>query len=96
VASSPALEVRDSYCVFVRDTRQSFTVEDAPRDDRVAGHPKQQTVRSYCGIPLMDRDGNLFGTICHFDYDAVQFTADDANLLDYAAPLIVRAVATTV
>ena len=91
----PDQSVLDSYCVFVRDSRSSFAVEDAPTDGRVDGHPKQHTVRSYCGIPLMDDDGTLVGTICHFDYDAVHFTQEDANLLDYAAPLIVRAVAAT-
>ncbi|HET6764304.1 MAG TPA: GAF domain-containing protein [Longimicrobiaceae bacterium] len=94
--SFPDQAVIDSYCVFVRDSRTTFTTENAPADERVAGHPKQHTVRSYCGIPLMGEDGSLVGTICHFDYDAVTFTEADANLLDYAAPLIVRAVATAV
>jgi GAF domain-containing protein len=55
----PDLPVLDSYCLYVRNTAKLFVMDDSLQDDRVLGHPKQQVVQSYYGIPLMDENGGV-------------------------------------
>ena len=92
VERCPDQPVLESYCVYVRDSARKFLTERANEDERVAGHPKQPVVQSYCGFPLMEDDGTLFGTICHFDYDPVPFAEDEVFLLETAAPMLVQAI----
>lgn len=68
----PVIPVDDSYCTFVRKSRDSFILEDSFADRRVDGHCKRPVVRSYCGVSLRDARGRVFGTVCLFDYDAVE------------------------
>lgn len=91
-ADQPVLE---SYCIYVRRTAETFVTEDSASDERVAGHPKQKTVQSYCGIPLFEENGTLFGTICHFDFEPRPFGDDEVLLLEDAAPLLVNAIRDT-
>lgn len=87
--------VSESYCVFVRKTAKPFLLNDSLQDDRVEGHPKQKAVQSYCGIPLLDENGKLFGTICHFDLKPISFTQAEVCLIDEIAPFLVRAIQDT-
>ncbi len=82
------IPVEASYCVFVRDLSESFMVQDAERDERVRNHPKQAMVRSYCGVPLLDRNGKMFGSICHFDFKPGRISDRDVELLEYMARLL--------
>jgi GAF domain-containing protein len=91
----PDLPVLDSYCVYVRDSASKFMTEHARTDSRVAGHPKQQSVQSYCGFPLLEPNGNMFGTICHFDYEPVPFDEDEQYLLETVAPSLIDAILRT-
>ncbi|HEU4561749.1 MAG TPA: GAF domain-containing protein [Longimicrobium sp.] len=95
VERCPDQPVLESYCIYVRRTAETFITEDSPNDERVAGHSKQQTVRSYCGIPLFEEDGTLFGTICHFDFEPRPFGEEEVLLLEDAAPLLVNAIRNT-
>ena len=74
--------------VFVRDLSARFMVQDAKRDERVRDHPKQATVQCYCGVPLLDRDGKMFGSICHFDFEPGHIDERDVVLLEYTARLL--------
>ena len=56
-----------SYCCFVRDSGGVFTTAAALADARLEGHPKRATVQAYCGVPVMDPEGGLIGTLCHYD-----------------------------
>jgi GAF domain-containing protein len=56
-----------TYCCFVRDSRGSFTTVDALADARLTDHVARDAVRSYCGIPVIDPEGTLLGTLCHYD-----------------------------
>ncbi len=82
------IPVMASYCVFVRDSGRMFMTAEAQNDDRVQNHPKQRTVQSYCGVPLLDRAGKLFGTICHFDFKPRRIADLDVELLEYMATLL--------
>lgn len=74
-----------TYCCFVRDSRGVFTTVDALQDPRLAEHVARDAVRAYCGMPVMDAEGQLLGTLCH--YDVVPRNADelDVSLLLQAA-----------
>lgn len=84
------MPVTASYCVFVRDGAQTFTVPDATDDPRVEGHPKQPVFRAYCGVPLVDDDGRMFGTICHFDFAPRRISDENVALMEALAPLLTR------
>ena len=77
-----------SYCVFVRQTHNTFVTEDSLTDERVRGHPKHHEVQSYCGVPLLDEDGKMFGTNCHFDVLPVEISKDNVKLLEAVGPMI--------
>ena len=62
-------EVPDTatYCCYVRDGNGAFVTADAMLDPRAEGHPARLAVPSYCGLPIMDPEGGLIGTLCHYD-----------------------------
>lgn len=74
-----------TYCCFVRDGRGSFTTVDALEDPRLAEHLARATVRAYCGVPVMDAEGQLLGTLCHYDVVPRNAGALDLPLLLQAA-----------
>ena len=86
--SSPEIPVLCSYCVFVRDSRHTFCVENSPEDARTIGHAKRLEIRAYCGVPLLDEYGAMFGSICHFNVDPRAISGDNVELMeDFAAIL---------
>lgn len=88
--SAPDIPVMASYCVFVRNHRATFITRDSLQDDRVDGHPKRRELQSYCGVPLRDANGEMFGTICHFDFRPIQISEENVELMEAVAPLIKR------
>ena len=56
-----------TYCCFVRDSGGAFTTADSMADARLATHPKREQVAGYCGVPVMDPEGAIIGTLCHYD-----------------------------
>ncbi len=90
--STPDIPVMASYCVFVRDGRNTFTTSDSLRDDRVLGHPKRQEVRSSCGVPLCDESGKMVGSICHFDFRPVPISEANVTLMEAMGPLITHSL----
>jgi hypothetical protein len=67
-SDTPSGPVADTYCLWVQETLCVVQMPDSLSDPRAVGHPKREVVRSYCGGPIRAEDGNLLGTICHFDY----------------------------
>jgi GAF domain-containing protein len=68
-AQTRAQEVPESatYCCFVRDSRGAFMTAHALLDPRTQGHPARDAVAAYCGVPLLTAEGELLGTLCHYD-----------------------------
>lgn len=68
-AQTSAQEVPDTatYCCFVRDSRGVFMTANAMADPRLLEHPARAAVAAYCGVPVMDPEGVLLGTLCHYD-----------------------------
>jgi len=91
---SPATEscadipIMASYCMFVRATDNKFVTMDSTGDERLFDHPKRLEVQSYCGVPLIGEDGRAFGTICHFDPQAVTMSDRNVELMEAVAPLL--------
>lgn len=58
----------DSFCQHaLRDG--ALRISDSRESDQVTGSPFKGVVIAYHGLPLVGRDGNLFGTLCHFDFE---------------------------
>lgn len=87
-ASCDDLPVVASYCVFVRDSSRTFAIDDARTDERLGDHPKRSSIRSYCGVPLLDEHGRMFGTVCHFDLLSRPISLENVALLEAIAPLL--------
>ncbi len=77
--------------MYVRQSGESFSVQEALADDRVEGHPKRQSVQCYYGIPLFGTSGQMLGTVCHFDSLPIHVTEEIASTLDELSPLITAA-----
>ena len=56
-----------SYCCYVRDSGGAFMTANAMEDPRLERHPKRASLLAYCGVPVMDPEGVLIGTLCHYD-----------------------------
>ena len=50
----------------------------------------RQVARSYCGIPILDPEGGLVGTLCHYDLAPRDPGQLDLELLLQAASAIER------
>lgn len=88
-AAPPAdIPVLASYCVFVRGSGRKVVIEDSLAEEWIGDHPKRRQIRSYCGVPLLDASGRMFGTACHFDPEPVSVSPEDVQLLEALAPLL--------
>jgi len=90
VDSTEDIPIDASYCIYVRQNQGPFLLADSLRDERVRGHRKQPTVRSYCGVPLVDGQGWMYGSVCHFDFEPHPFRESDVMLLTEVAQLLVK------
>jgi GAF domain-containing protein len=84
--------MQTTYCSIVGETQSGLAVDDAELDDRVHTHPARERYAAYCGVPLRDRDGESFGTLCHYDPRPRIGTSGQLELLDRVAPLVARYV----
>lgn len=72
-----------SFCQFViRDG--TFRTDDSGQDSRLDGHPYQGVMVTYHGVPIM-ADGEIWGTLCHFDLVARPLPDAEFTLLQQAA-----------
>lgn len=70
------------------ESGKTFCTDDSARDARVEGYPRRQTIQAYCGVPLVDRDGKTFGTICHFDVQPVETDPVQIDVLEGVADVL--------
>ena len=56
-----------TYCCYARDARGVFTTANALLDPRLTTHVAREAVQTYCGIPVMTAEGDILGTLCHYD-----------------------------
>ena len=67
VMGVPDVPEQATYCCFVRDSGGVFMTADSMQDPRLETHPKRPTLHAYCGVPVMDPEGAMMGTLCHYD-----------------------------
>lgn len=70
-----------TYCTLVRDGKAPFVTADATLDPRTALHEARDVVRAYAGIPIVARDGEFIGTLCHYDLEPRSPEQLDLSLL---------------
>ena len=59
--------IDSTYCCYVRDNQGLFTTANALLDERLGSHAKRAMLSAYCGYPVMDSEGRVEGTLCHYD-----------------------------
>ena len=80
-----------SFCeVAIRDG--SLVTSNSMLDHRLDARPNQGIITSYVGLPLMQSEGNLYGTLCHYDYDEQSISDDEFAFLQQAAGLIIHSL----
>lgn len=80
-----------TYCCYARDARGAFTTADAMLDPRLLTHVAREVVRAYCGVPLMTSEGEILGTLCHYDLVPREpEQVDMALMLQVASALVQR------
>ena len=62
-------EVPDTatYCCYIRDSKGAFATASSLQDAALDTHVAREVVQAYCGIPVMDPEGQILGTLCHYD-----------------------------
>jgi GAF domain-containing protein len=81
------VQLDESFCQHaMRDG--SFLTEDTRADSRVDGSPFKGVVVSYHGLPLLDARGELFGTLCHFDFVPRSLADSEFEFLQKAARVL--------
>jgi GAF domain-containing protein len=88
VETMEEIPVTASYCVFLRENGGLFHTSDAMRDERVRSHPKREQIQAYCGVPVHDARGKLFGSICHFNLQPRVIADEDVDLMESVARLL--------
>lgn len=80
----------EAFCALVGREQTLVDIVDATRD------PRAETINtlvvSYCGVPVHDEQGRLFGSLCHYDLTLCQEWHGHKRLLTAAAPLLYRAL----
>lgn len=88
IESLPDVPLTATYCSFTRSKGEVLAIENSLKDDRVQDHPAREEIVSYCGVPLQDKSGEIYGTICHFDHESVHISDLNVALLEAVAPLL--------
>ena len=79
--SLKAIPFENSFCQFVlRDG--SFTTQDSAADDRLGGHAYKGVLNTYVGLPITNSGGDLFGTLCHFDFPPLELPEAEFEFLN--------------
>jgi GAF domain-containing protein len=78
-----------SFCSLVLGSGEPLAVSHAHADRRAAvkTHPAGGRVQAYCGVPLIDAEGAVLGTLCHFDEREVDADIDLVAMLQIPALL---------
>ncbi len=81
----------DSLCTLTAADRRPLALRDARLDPRAAplGPVTAGSVRAYLGVPLLDRGGEVLGSLCVFDPAPRDWTPEDVGTLQ----ILGRAVA---
>jgi diguanylate cyclase (GGDEF)-like protein len=79
-----------SFCAYVVAMREPLEVSDALAHPVFAENPAVAAgaIRSYLGVPLIDEDGFVLGSLGVFDDDVRSFSGDDLDTLEIQVRLV--------
>ncbi|MGY1630474.1 diguanylate cyclase domain-containing protein [Geodermatophilus sp. SYSU D01186] len=79
-----------SFCAYVVAMRVPLEVPDALAHPVFAENPAVAAgaIRSYLGVPLIDEDGFVLGSLGVFDDDVRSFSGDDLDVLEIQVRLV--------
>lgn len=82
-AGNPVVR-QDTFCDRTTRYARLTIVRDAQSDDLYADLPavREEGIRFYAGVPLLDNQDNVVGTFCLFDTRVRDFDAEDLQLLE--------------
>lgn len=81
------VKMKESYC-WLTGLGDTYKIEDALLDRRLADHAAREAVRSYVAVLLRDRHRAPWGTLCHFDFAPRTLPADTLAALVTLRPLV--------
>jgi len=77
----------ESYCQFtLKDGR--YVTADAAADPLLEGHKYRDIMQSYVGMPVLDENAQVYGTLCHFDFLKIEAPPRQIEFLKSAAQLL--------
>jgi GAF domain-containing protein len=56
-----------TYCDIAVKTKSVFATGNSEQDPRLTSHAARERVQAYWGLPVMTPEGELVGTLCHYD-----------------------------
>ena len=86
VVTSPEIPLISAYCSEVQAHRQPFCTNSVLSTAQ-ASKPLSR-VQSFCGVPLIDSEGSMFGTLCHFDFATRSLDQQHIELMQSVADLL--------
>jgi GAF domain-containing protein len=81
-------QLDDTYCAITCTTGSSFHTADAARDPRLVRHAKRDTILCYAGVPIRLANGQVWGSLCHFDLRPRLLPRGELAVLVAAAPIV--------
>lgn len=86
VTTSPEIPLMNAYCTEVRETGRPFCTVNTLSDAQST--QARTRLQSFCGVPLIDAEGHMLGTLCHFDFSARALEKLDISLMEAMADLL--------
>lgn len=84
-----------SFCRHVVATAEPLVVADARKHPLLRDNPaiREMGVVAYLGVPLVDGEGNVLGSICVIDSKPRQWAEQDVEVVRSLAPTVINTVA---
>lgn len=78
------VERKNTVCQYTILSKELLVIEDTFEDPRSSSNPliREGNIRFYAGVPLMDEDGDVLGTICVIDFQPKSLSDKQRHLLE--------------
>src|SRR5690606_20905610 len=78
------VERKNTVCQYTIMSKEVLIIEDTFEDPRSSSNPliREGNIRFYAGVPLMDEDGDVLGTICVIDFQPKSLSDRQKHLLE--------------
>lgn len=86
------VELDYSYCQHVVGTERDLSIEDTLRHALVCESraTTEGGIRSYLGVPIINRQGHILGSLCVWSYEPHKWSATDVALLTGLSAVLTR------